>query len=154
MNSTTYRFSNRPRMTTALLLVASVLGMLAACSSDGNPRPKNPIINTGGAEDTGPGGNGGRNQNNTGGTSASGSRAGGSNNRAGSDNADDAGAGGVSGATNDDGSAGEAGAGPGPVIPDCPTTDLGFLNQPSNSQKAPFDNTKRLGAHATLPPLP
>jgi fibronectin-binding autotransporter adhesin len=144
MNSTTY--PNRSRVTVALLLAsAGALGLLAACSSDGNPSPsKPPVVSTGG------GGHGGETGDNDAGETSSGGTVthGGSGNRAGSGNGgsvgrDDGGAG---------GEAGEAGAGPGPA--NCPTTDLDFLNQATKAQKAPFDNTKRLGAAASLPPLP
>jgi hypothetical protein len=146
MNSSTDRLLNRSRLTALALIAGGVLGLLAACSSDGgNPRPRNPIINTGG------GGKGGAGDNDAGessGGSAEGGRAaqaGGS--QGGRSNGGDAGEGGGAG---DDG--GEAGAPP--VDPSCPTTDLGFLNQPSKSQKSTFDNSKRLGSHPTLPPLP
>src|SRR6185369_9380238 len=134
MNSTTYRFSNRSRLSTALMIGAgAVLGLLAACSSDDNPAPsKPPVISTGG------GGHGGAGEGEAGENSEGGSTVkGGSGNNGGHSNG---GAGGQ--------------AGEGPIVPDCPDTDLGFLNQPSSSQKSPFDNTKRLGAAASLPVLP
>jgi hypothetical protein len=143
MNSTTY--ANRSRVTIALLLAsAGVLGLLAACSSDANPSPsKPPVVSTGG------GGHGGETGDNDAGETSSGGTVtqGGSGNRAGSGNggSDGRGEGGA-------GEAGEAGAGPGPA--NCPTTDLDFLNQASKAQKTPFDNSKRLGAAASLPPLP
>jgi len=149
MNSTTYRSPNRPRLTTALVLIAGgVVGLLAACSSDGpNARPsdgKPPVINTGG-------GGSGNSDNDAGESSVAGSRA-----NAGRSNGGSGGKGAPvaeGGASGEGGEAGEAGAGPGPVVA-CPATDdLGFLNQPSSSQKEPFENTKRLGAAAALPPL-
>jgi len=146
MNSTTYRFQNRPRLTIALVLAAGgVLGLLAACSSDGNPTPSHPVITTGG------GGSGGAGESDAGETSVGGSRAGSGNNTAGGAN----GGSGGRPVVVEGGAGGEAGeAGAGPLAPTCPTTDLGFFNQPSSSQKSPFDNTKRLGAHTPLPPLP
>jgi hypothetical protein len=55
MNSSTDRFVIRPRLTALVLVAGGVLGLLAACSSDGgNPTPSNPIINTAG------GGSGGK----------------------------------------------------------------------------------------------
>jgi hypothetical protein len=52
-------------------------------------------------------------------------------------------------------SAGSGGSGgSGGAAATCPTSDLGFYNQPSTSQKSVFDNVKRLGTHATLPNLP
>jgi len=143
MNSTTNRFLNRPRMLTLALVASSVLSLLAACSSDENASPgKPPVINTGGS-----GGKAGGGENEAGessGGTAQGGRAGGGS-KAGSSNGGDAGEGGG------DGEGGEGGAPP--VDPSCPTTDLGFLNQPTTSQKSVFDNTKRLGSHPTLPPL-
>jgi|KBSMisStandDraft_5_1062788.scaffolds.fasta_scaffold368650_2 hypothetical protein len=149
MKSSNDRLLNRPRLTALVLVAGGVLGLLAACSSDGNPTPgKPPVVNTGGG---GSGGNtssgGGENEaGESSGGSAQGGRAHGGGSQGGRANVGDAGEGGGAG------EGGEAGAAP--VDPSCPTTDLGFLNQPSNSQKSVFDNTKRLGAHATLPPLP
>jgi len=145
MNSSTVRLSNRSRLTALALIAGGVLGLLAACSSDGgNPKPRNPIINTGGG-----GGRLGAGDNDAGessGGSAEGGRAQAGGSQGGSSNGGDAGEGGGAG------EGGEAGALP--VDPSCPTTDLGFLNQPSKSQKSAFDNSKRLGPHPTLPPLP
>ena len=143
MNSTTYRFKNRARLTASLLVTfAAVLGSLVACSSDENPKPGTPPVVT-----TGGGGHGGGGDEDAGESSVGGSN-GGTGNKGGSAN-------GGSGDVEEGGSAGEGGeAGEGPISPTCPTTDLGFLNQPTKSQKAPFDNSKRLGAAAALPPLP
>ena len=148
MNSTTYRFSNRSRLSTTLLIGAgAVLGLLAACSSDGgNPSPsKPPVISTGG------GGHGGAGEGDAGENSEGGSTVkGGSGNQGGGSN------GGSGGRVIEDGGEGGEGgeAGEGPIVPNCPDTDLGFFNQPTSSQKSPFDNAKRLGAAATLPALP
>jgi len=150
MNSTTYRVLNRPRATALVLIASGVLGVLAACSSDGgNAAPSGPpVINTGGG-----GSSSGGSHNDAGESSAGGSRAG-SGNKAGGSNGGSGG--GTVVADGGEGGAGAEGgeAGAGPVLPTCPSTDLGFLNQPSKSQKAAFDNTKRLGPHATLPTLP
>lgn len=149
MNSTISRFSNRSRLSTALLLGAgSLLGVLAGCSSDDNPGPsKPPVISTGG------GGNGGNaGENDAGESSVGGSTTnGGSGNKAGGSNGGSGG-----GVVEEEGGAsGQGGeAGEGPITSTCPTTDIEFLNQPSSSQKTPFDNDKRLGAAAALPPLP
>jgi hypothetical protein len=146
MNSSTDRLLNRPRWTALVLVAGGVLGLLAACSSDENPAPgKPPVVNTGGGG--GKAGAGDSDAGESSGGSAQGGRAQGGGSQGG--NAGEAGEGGSAG---EGGGAGEAGAAP--VDPSCPTTDLGFLNQPSNSQKSVFDNTKRLGAHPTLPPLP
>lgn len=145
MNSTTYRFSNRSRLSTALMIGAgAVLGLLAACSSDDNPAPsKPPVISTGG------GGHGGAGEGEAGENSEGGSTVkGGSGNNGGHSNGGSGGR-----VVEEEGGAGGQ-AGEGPIVPDCPDTDLGFLNQPSSSQKSPFDNTKRLGAAASLPVLP
>jgi hypothetical protein len=150
MNSTTDRLLNRPRLTALALVAASVLGLLAACSSDGgNARPSGPpVIGTGGG---GSGGKAGSGEENEAGESSGGKahgqggrpQAGGSS--GGSSNTGDGGVG--AGA----GEGGEAGAAT--VDPSCPVGDLGFLNQASSSQKSVFDNLKRLGDHPTLPPL-
>ncbi|HEX2671943.1 MAG TPA: hypothetical protein VHM25_13765 [Polyangiaceae bacterium] len=146
MNSKTYRFSNRSRLSTALLIGAgAVLGLLAACSSDGgNPSPsKPPVISTGG------GGHGGAGEGEAGENSEGGSTVkGGSGNNGGRSNGGSGGR-----VVEDEGGAGGE-AGEGPIVANCPDSDLGFLNQPSSSQKSPFDNAKRLGAAATLPVLP
>jgi hypothetical protein len=140
MNSTTYL--NRSRLTTTLLVSAfGVLGLLAACSTDGgNPSPTNPpVISTGGG-----GKGGGTVDEDAGESSVGGTIANGGSGHTGGN-----------GGSDDIGGAGEGGeAGTGPVSPSCPSTDLEFLNQPTTSQKAPFDNDKRLGAQAALPPLP
>jgi len=147
MNSSTDRFLNRTRLTALVLVTGGVLGLLAACSSDGgNPTPSNPIINTGGGGSSGKAGGGQSDAGEDSGGSAQGGRAQGGGSQGGNSNSGDAGEGGGAG------EGGEGGAPP--VDPSCPTTDLGFLNQESTSQKSVFDNTKRLGAHATLPPLP
>jgi len=150
MNSTTYRLSNRSRLASSLLIgTGVVLGSLVACSSDGgNPSPTKPVVIT-----TGGGGHGGgtidgeAGENSEGGSAPKGGagngKAGGSNGGSGGRVAEDGGAGGEGGQ-----------AGEGPLGPTCPSTDLEFLNQPSSSQKTPFDNAKRLGAAAALPPLP
>lgn len=143
MNSTTYRFTNRARLTTTLLVaLGTVLGSLAACSSDGgNPKPSTPVVTTGG------GGHGGGGEEDAGESSVGGTSAG-TGNKGGSAN-------GGSGHVEEGGAAGDVGeAGAGPIPADCPATDQDFLNQPTKSQKAPFDNGKRLGAAAALPPLP
>lgn len=143
MNSTTYRFTNRARLTSTLLVaLGTVLGSLAACSSEGgNSKPTTPPVVT-----TGGGGHGGSGE--EAGESSVGGTSGGTGNKGGSANggADHGEEGGAAG------DVGEAGAGPIPA--DCPATDVEFLNQPTKSQKAPFDNGKRLGAAAALPPLP
>src|SRR6478752_845210 len=134
MNSTVFRFSNRSRLSTVFLVgVGSVLALLAGCSSDDNPTPsKPPVISTGG------GGNGGSaGENDAGESSVGGST---TNGGSGGEIVEDGGAGGEGGES--------------PISPTCPSSDLEFLNQPSNSQKTPFDNDKRLGAAAALPPLP
>ncbi|HYP74485.1 MAG TPA: hypothetical protein VER12_00935 [Polyangiaceae bacterium] len=145
MNPNTYRLSNRSRLSTVLMIGAgAVLGLLAACSSDDNPSPsKPPVINTGG------GGHGGAGDGDAGESAEGGSPA-----RAGSGNSAGRANGGSAGRVveEDGGAGGEAGGAP--IVPECPDTDLGFLNQPTNSQKSPFDNAKRLGAAATLPVLP
>jgi hypothetical protein len=148
MKTTTHRFTNRARLTASLSLIAGgVLGLLAACSSDGgNPKPSTPpVVNTGG------GGHGGTTIGDAGESSVGGSNTvgGSSGNRAGSGNG---GSGQVEEGAGAGGEAGEAGAGP--ISPTCADSDEGFLNQPTKSQKAPFDNSKRLGAAAALPPLP
>jgi hypothetical protein len=147
MNSSTDRSLNRTRLTALSLVAGGVLGLLAACSTDGgNPTPSNPIINTGGGGGGGKAGGSVSDAGEDSGGTPQGGRAQGGSSQGGNSNSSDAGEG---------GSAGEGGeAGAPPVDPSCPTTDLGFLNQPSNSQKSVFDNVKRLGAHATLPPLP
>jgi len=148
MNSTISRFSNRSRLSTALLTGAfAVAGALAGCSSDDNPGPsKPPVISTGG------GGNGGSAGENDAGESSvgGGTTNGGSGNKAGAAN------GGSGGGDVEEGGAGGQGGegGEPPISATCPSSDIEFLNQPSNSQKTPFDNDKRLGAAAALPPLP
>lgn len=131
-----------------LIGAGAVLGLLAACSSDGgNPSPsKPPVISTGGG---GHGGDGDAGEAGEGETSEGGSTAnGGSGNKAGSSN------GGSGGRLVEEEGGASGAAGEGPIVPNCPDTDLGFLNQPTSSQKSPFDNAKRLGAAATLPVLP
>jgi hypothetical protein len=146
MNSSSIRTLNRRRLTALVLVTAGMLGALAACSSDGgNPTPgKPPVVNTGGSG--GRAGGGVSDAGEDSGGSAQGGRAQGGGSQGGNSNVGDAGEGGGAG------EGGEAGALP--VDPSCPTTDLGFLNQPSKSQKSVFDNKKRLGDHPTLPPLP
>jgi len=151
MNSTTSRFLNRPRATALVLIAGGMLGVLAACSGD-NAAPGDLVINTGGGGSGGSSSGGSHNV--AGESSVGGSRAGSGNNKAGGSNGGSGG--GTVVADGGDGGVGAEGgeAGAGPVSPTCPTTDLGFLNQPSTSQKAVFDNTKRLGPHTTLPTLP
>jgi hypothetical protein len=145
MNSTTLRIVNRSRVTALVLVAGGVLGLLAACSSDGgNPSPSGPpVINTGGGGSGGKAPAGNEAGEDSGGTAQGGRPPG---PQGGSSNSGDAGEGGGAG------EGGEAGAPP--VDPSCPTTDLGFLNQATTSQKSLFDNNKRLGAHTTLPALP
>lgn len=118
---------------------ATLFGLLAACSSDGgNPEPGGPpVIGTGGG-----GGKGSA----------------GATGEAGAGDPDPSGGSAQGGASSQGGSSAEAGSSSGgdaggPDVPVCPSDDLGFLNQASSSQKAVFDNEKRLGPHATLPAL-
>ena len=148
MNRSDFRLMNRSRLVALVLLTGGALGLVAACSSDGgNSVPSGPPpITTGGGGAVGEAGE------NTGGAPTNA----GATNHAGATNG-----GGSKGGSAPDSEGGEGGevggdAGAGPVSPTCPTTDQEFLNAPSPSsvQKSNFDNVKRLGAHATLPPLP
>jgi hypothetical protein len=146
MNSTTDRLLKRQPLAALALVFGGVLGLVAACGSDGgNAKPSGPpVINTGGG---GSGGSAGVPDDDAGessGGNPQGGRAQGGGSNGGGPSDDDGGEGGAAGAP--------------PLDPRCPatgpTTDLGFLNQETTSQKSVFDDTKRLGPHPTLPPLP
>jgi len=141
--------SSKKALTTLAVTGLALLGLLAACSSDNaSPTDDPPVIITGGSGGNGSAGKGGSGD--AGETSSEGgtSNQGGSGPKAGSGPVPEGGAAG------DLGAGGEAGATDVPVLPSCPKTDVEFYNQPTTSQKSPFDNVKRLGAHATLPKLP
>jgi hypothetical protein len=147
MNHSKQRLISRHPLTALVVIGSTVLGLLAACSSDNSaPSDQPPVITLGGSGGTG--GTGGSSS----GTAGKGS--GGANTSA------QAGANSEAGESNSSAGAGgeEAGTGGSAGAPDetvaCPTTDLGFYNQASTSQKSPFDNDARLGPHATLPALP
>lgn len=138
-----------------LIAAAITLGAIAACSSDGgNAQPSTPVITTGGTGGKSGSSAGSSAGGSSAGTSAGGTSAGGTAAHGGSSST--AGKGGDTETAGDGNTGGEAGDGTGGTGPikNCPTTDEGFLNQVSKSQSSPFDNTARLGAHATLPPLP
>jgi hypothetical protein len=152
MNSFKYRFLSQPRLSVLVLITGGVLGMLAACSSDGGNDAPTPVVSTGG------GGQGNGEAPSTGGSTPA---HGGSSSHGGSAPTTEAGAGGEAGEAgstgNPTGTAGTGGAGvggSGGAAATCPTSDLGFYNQPTTSQSSVFDNVKRLGTHATLPNLP
>ena len=156
MNHFKYRFLSQPRLS-ALVLITGVLGVLAACSSDGgNDIPSGPpVISTGG------GGQGNGEAGESPSTGGSTPAHGGSSNQGGGAPTSEAGAGGEAGEAgatgNPTGTAGSGGVGvggAGGASATCPTSDLGFYNQPTTSQSSVFDNVKRLGTHATLPNLP
>lgn len=145
MNRSDNRFLNRSHLTALVLITGCVLGMLAACSSDGgNSVPSGPPpISTAGGGATGEAGEDSGGSSTTGGsTSHAGSSNGGTGGRS-----TPIGEGGEAGA-DVVGQGGEAGEGPGPVVRVCPTTELGFLNAPSPATvlKSTFDNA-RLGSH-------
>ena len=145
MDSSRYRVVFQSGTKALLLLLAATASLLDACSSDGgNPAPSVTIINTGGSS----GASGSSAGDGFGGSSA------GNAARAGSGSAVDTSPGGAAGEAGEGGGAGEAGAGPIRPSRVCPTSELGFYNQPSSSQKSLFDNVKRLGTHDSLPPLP
>lgn len=154
MNHSEYRSLTRSRLPLLVLVAGGVLGLFSACSSDGgNPAPSGPPVIT-----TGGGGSGGKGSGEAGESSGGSPAQAGANSHAGNSNGGSGGAG-VTGNAGEGGlgEGGEAGAAPTPFVAcpsDGPTTDLGFLNRESTAQKAAFDNTKRLGAHATLPALP
>ena len=155
MNHSDNRLLTRSRLAMLGLVTGGVLGLLAACSSDGgNAQPSGPpVISTGGGG-SGNGGSGGV-KGEAGGGTAGGAAHAGSTGKAGSGSGGSAPTEG--GATGDGGDGGEAGSTAQPYVAcpsDGPTTDLGFLNRASTAQKSAFDNVKRLGAHAELPALP
>lgn len=137
-----YRISTQSGLIALALIATGTLGLLEACSSDGNPAPTTPVITTGGSAGSAGKGSSGES---SAGTSAQGGSS-----------QSNAGAGAIVG---DAGEGGEGGAGApsggrGGATASCPTSDVGFYNQPSKSQSSPFDNVKRLGTHDALPPLP
>ena len=144
MNRSDFRFLNRSNLTALVLVTGSALGLLAACSSDENTVPtKPPPISTGGGGGTGEGGEAGE-------STSGGSTNGGSTSQGGSSNGGKGGS-----APIEEGGAGDEGgeAGGGPVIPDCPTSDLGFLNAPSpaTTQKSKFDGARLPATTQSLP---
>ena len=149
MDRSKYRFSSQSGLIALALIAAGTIGLLEACSSDGgNAAPSTPVITTGGSAGSAGKGSAGESSGGSS-THGGGSQGGNSNAHAGAgDIAGDAGEGGAAGAE----SAGSGGRGGAPAS--CPTSDVGFFNQPSKSQKSPFDNVKRLGTHDALPPLP
>jgi hypothetical protein len=157
MDRSKHRIVSQSGLGALALAVAGTLALLQACSSDGgNAAPSTPVITTGGTSGStaaaGKDGAGDSAGGSSAGTSAHGGsgQAGGASAHAGSgDTAGEAGEGGAAGAAG-----AESGAGRGGGAPACPTSDLGFLNQPSKSQTSGFDNVERLGTHDTLPPLP
>ncbi len=141
---------SRSSLAGLVLITGSTLGLLVACSSDDNAAPGTPVINTGGGGgknadagapngDSGTPDQGGTTNSNGGGTPTG--------------DAGEAGQGGAAGGAGEPsgGTGGTGGSGGAPVT--CPTTDLGFLNQTTTSQKSAFDNVKRLGTYTTLPAL-
>jgi hypothetical protein len=144
-----YRISSQSGLIALALIAAGTLGLLEACSSDGgNPAPSTPVIITGGS--AGSAGKGGADENSGGNSTQGGSSQGGNSNA-------HAGTGAIDGDAGEGGEGGAAGAesgGRGGAPAACPTSDVGFFNQPSKSQSSPFDNVKRLGTHDALPPLP
>jgi hypothetical protein len=156
MDRSKHRIVSQSGLGALALVVAGTLALLQACSSDGgNAAPSTPVITTGGTSgSTASAGKDGAGDSAGGSSAGSGhggsGQAGGTSARAGSgDTAGEAGEGGAAGAAG-----AESGAGRGGGAPACPTSDLGFLNQPSKSQTSGFDNVERLGTHDTLPPLP
>ena len=143
MNSSMSRLFFGRGLRVLLLLSGGAIGVLAACSNSSNDAPSDPVITTGGTP--GSAGHGGESE--AGGPDNGGSDPGGRSNATGGSGDGDAGESGAAGAEPGGGGSGNAPA-------SCPTSDVGFYNQPSKSQKSPFDNVKRLGTHATLPPLP
>jgi hypothetical protein len=139
-----YRISSQSGLTALVLIAAGTLGLLDACSSDGgNPAPSTPVIITGGSAGSAGKGSAGES---SGGTSAQGGSS-----------QSTAGVGAIVGDAGEAGEGGAAGAesgGRGGASASCPSSDVGFYNQPSKSQSSPFDNVKRLGTHDALPPLP
>jgi hypothetical protein len=125
---------------------------MVACSNDSNSTPT-PVISTGG------GGSGGTGGGHSGGAdnSAGDNSAGDNNANAGSTQGGSANAGAAGAAeAGEGGTGGEAGTttGAGGKPATCPTSDLGFYNQPTTSQSQVFNNVQRLGTHTTLPSLP
>ncbi|MEO7035885.1 MAG: hypothetical protein ABI548_18260 [Polyangiaceae bacterium] len=150
------KYLSQSRLVGLVLVAGGVLGPLAACSSDGgNAAPTNPVINTGGGGAKN-GGSAGDSNSDAGTPDQGGS----TNSNGGSTPTGDAGEAGQGGAAGGNaagegpggGSGGMAGSGGTPAA--CPSTDVGFFNQTSTSQRSAFDNVKRLGTHATLPSLP
>ncbi len=142
--------NSRPRWSLMLLASSGLLVAAVACGSgDDNAGPSTPVITTGGT-----GGAGGK-SGTAGSTSSGGSTSTGGTTSTGGKSGTAGSAQGGTGGTDVVGTAGEGGeAGASTGGNTCPTTDEGFLNQPSSSQSSKFDNDARLGAHATLPPLP
>ena len=150
------RFSTRPRLTALALIAGGVLAMVSACSSD-NAEPSTPVITTGGGGSGGKGSSAGGDQSDGGKGTTTGGKGGGTSKAGGSNGGGENGGSAGENPTGSAGEAGEAGAGPGQYIacpPGGPTDDLGFLNAATTVQKDAFNNTARLGTHATLPVLP
>ncbi len=138
-----YRFSSRSAVLGFVLAGAGAVGLAVGCSSSTNDEPSGPpVVNTGG------GGSGGR------GDSSAGDDEGGANPVGGRGGSSNGGAAGEAGEAGEAGTGAQPAGGSGPLPANCPTSDVGFYNQTSTSQKSVFDDVKRLGAHATLPPLP
>jgi hypothetical protein len=149
MNILEFKLLSKPRMAALVLVTGSAFGLLAACSNDSNSVPT-PVVNTGGGGSGGGSVAGGAGDNSAGDNSAGESNASGGSAQGGGANGGAAGAAGEAGAGGEGGEAGSTGATPAT----CPTSDLGFYNQPSTSQTAKFDNVQRLGTYTTLPTLP